>query len=100
MHSRSQLSLFHTPTELERVAYRTEGVYSEASIQRTFDEHTPGHLHCRACMEARSVFAAPLSASLSFPQGVDCFFESRKIQASNHSLLDLAVIVCGLHAAA
>jgi integrase len=45
--------------------------------QQTHNMHTPGHLDCRACLEARSMFVCPLTASMSFKEAAKSFLQSR-----------------------
>jgi hypothetical protein len=100
MPSPDQMPLFSTEESPDTIQPLSKSVCSIQHIQQISVEHTPGHLHCQACMEARSVFAVPLSASMSFSQAAESFLESCKTLASKYSCFALAVIVCGHHATA
>jgi integrase len=39
--------------------------------------HTPAHINCQACLEARSLFTCPLSASMVFTEAASAFLDSR-----------------------
>ena len=40
-------------------------------------QHTPGHLHCAACLEARKLFTRTVSASMRFTEASQAFLQSR-----------------------
>ena len=82
MNSDLQLQLFHNGRKAKRGQNGARGVLSPQHIHQLPAEHTPGHLHCQACLEARSLFAAPISASMSFSQAADVFLESRRAPVS------------------
>ena len=77
-----QMYLFSSDEDSPSIRSSAKSVCSKQHIRCTSVEHTPGHLHCQACMEALTLFASPLSASMSFSQAADCFLESRKAPVS------------------
>jgi len=78
----NQLSLFSTEKGQFRIQPFEKSVSSKLPHKGISGAHTPGHLHCQACLESQSLFATPLSASMSFSQAADCFLESRKAPVS------------------
>jgi integrase len=62
---------------------RANSVVSSVSHYRLAHvQHTPGHLHCAACLEARKLFTRTISASMSFTEASAAFLESRTAPAN------------------
>ncbi len=79
MDTDHQMHLFHTfaaPWAVPEPEMEYDVALSP-SVHRPPTEHTPGHIHCQACLESSFVFAAPLSASMRFDQAAEIFLASR-----------------------
>src|ERR1700733_3613741 len=63
------------PEDLDRgvLSERERGNHSP----RQHTKHTPAHLNCQACLEARSLYNCPFSASMLFTEAASAFLDSR-----------------------